>query len=73
MHRIIKNLEYGDNVVAIWMDDLSILIKPLMSVCVCVRVFLSHLETHWDALWHKVAFGENAKKNVETLHEKSHF
>ena len=31
-----------------------------MSVCVCVclfvRVFLAHLKSDWDTLWHKVSF-----------------
>jgi len=27
-----------------------------MSVCVFVRIFLGHFETHWDDLWHKAAF-----------------
>ena len=25
-------------------------------VCVCFRVFLGHLESDWDTLWHNVAF-----------------
>ena len=37
------------------------LIKLLMFVYLSVylseRIFLSHFEIHWDALWHKVAFG----------------
>ena len=35
---------------------MSVYLSVCLSVCLSERVFLSHFATHWDALWHIVAF-----------------
>ena len=37
-----------------------------VSVCVCIRVFLGHLEPDWDILWYKVALCfRNGSKTIK--------
>ena len=39
-----------------------------VSVCVFVHVFLGHLESDWDTLWHKV--GLWSRKGSKTIFQK---
>ena len=35
---------------------MSVYLSVYLFICLSERVFLSHFATHWDALWHIVAF-----------------
>ena len=43
-----------------------------VSVCVSVRVFLGHLESDWDTLWHKVSFRPRMSSKTKKI-KKSYF
>ena len=42
-------------------------------LCVCVRIFLGHLESDWDTLWHKVAFSPRMGSKTIKFFLKSYF
>jgi len=53
-----------------YLFDISTYINTKMSVCLsvclCIRVFLGHLESDWDTLWHKRAFRpRNGSKTIK--------